>query len=277
MRIAGTFHVRGGGRIGVHLDLGSGLVARRAFSLARSYGLPAELRAYRQPAFGRSRRFELHLGDDGRTLQTLNEAGILDATLAPRDRPPARLVARSCCRAAYLRGAFLAGGSVIGHPDAHLELRTATVETAAQLAEVAQVEGFRAGVARRRGHALAYLKGQEAIADLLAFLGADGAALKLGEQAVIVATRGKANRLANADHANLVRVTQAADPQLRAIARLEQLGRLQELTPELAELARLRARNPSLSLAELGRRCRPQLGKATVHRRLERIKRLAQE
>jgi DNA-binding protein WhiA len=276
VRGAGSVHLRGGGRIGVHLELASAGVARRAFSLLRSYGVPCEIRTYRQRAFARATRFQLHLEDDARALQALNEAGVLDANLAPLASPPRRVVARSCCRSAYLRGAFLASGSASGPRNAHLELRAADAEAAGFLAGLARDEGFAVGTYERGGHAVAYAKGVETIADLLAFVGAQDAALRLGEAAVVASTRARANRLANADHANLARTSRAADAQLRAIKRLEAEGRLDELAPELREIARLRARHPTLSLRELARRCRPPATKAAAQRRLARLQRLAE-
>ena len=276
VRGAGSVHLRGGGRIAVHLELASGPVARRAFALLRSYGVPCEIRTYRRRAFEQATRYQLHLEDDARALQALNEAGVLDANLAPLERPPKRVVSRTCCRAAYLRGAFLAAGSVSGPRNAHLELRAAAAEAATFLAELAAAEGFSLAVYERSGHAVAYAKGTETIGELLAFLGAQEAALRLGEEAVVAATRARANRLANADHANIVRTSRAADVQLRAIRRLEREGRLGELAPELGEIARLRVRNPTLSLRELARRCEPPATKAAAHRRLARIQRLAE-
>jgi cell division protein WhiA len=276
VRGAGSVHLRGGGRIALHLELSSGPVARRAFSLLRSYGVPCEIRTYRRRAFEQGTRFQLHLEDDARALQALNEAGILDANLAPLERPPRRVVARACCRAAYLRGAFLAAGSASGPRNAHLELRASDAESARFLAELAAADGFSLTAYERNRHAVAYAKGTETIGDLLAFLGAHEAALGLGEDAVVAATRARANRLANADHANIVRTSRAADLQLRAIRRLEREGRLDELAPELQEIARLRVRHPHLPLRELARRCSPPATKAAAHRRLARIQRLAE-
>lgn len=276
VRGAGSVHLRGGGRIGVHLELASGPAARRAFSLLRSYGVPCEIRTYRRRSFERSTRYQLHLEDDARALQALNEAGVLDANLAPLVRPPRRVVARACCRAAYLRGAFLAAASVSGPRNAHFELRTAAADSASFLAELAEEDGFAVSVYERSHHTLAYAKGTETVGELLAFLGAQEAALRFGEEAVVAATRARANRLANADHANIVRTSRAADVQLRAIRRLEREGRLGELAPELGEMARLRIRHPTLSLRELARRCDPPATKAAAHRRLARIQRLAE-
>jgi len=276
VRSAGSVHLRGRGRVTVHLEVASSAVARRAFSLLRAYGVPSEIRTYRRRAFDRATRFQIHLGEDARALQALNEAGILGARLEPLERPPARLVVRSCCRAAYLRGAFLAAGSVSGPRASHLELRAADLEGARFLAGLAAAEGFELAVTERRGHALAYAKGAEAIADLLAFLGAQDAALLFGEQAVVAATRSRANRLANADHANLGRASRAAEAQLRAIERLRADGRLEHVAPELRELAELRLRHPTLPLGELARRCRPPATRSAAQRRLAKLRRLAE-
>jgi cell division protein WhiA len=276
IRGAGSIHLRGGGRIALHLDVSSPAVARRAFMLLKRYGVACEIHTFRRQAFERARRFRIHIEDDARAVQALNELGVVDASLAPLQRPPRRVVARSCCRAAYLRGALLAAGSVSGPRNAHLELRAATVEGAELLAELGREEGFALTVHDRVRHAAAYLKGREAIAELLAFLGAHDAALGLGESAVLAATKGRANRLANADHANIVRASRAADAQLRAIQRLEAAGRLDHLSPELREVAELRTRHPSLSLRELARRCRPPATKAAAHRRLAKLQKLAE-
>jgi cell division protein WhiA len=276
IRTAGTVHLRGGGRISLHLEVASPAVARRAFALLRSYEVPGEIRTFRSQAFEHARRFQIHIDDDARALQVLNEAGVLDSHLAPLERPPARVVARSCCRAAYLRGALLASGSVSGPRNAHLELRSASLEGAELLASLAQEEGFRLAVHDRGRHAVAYAKSNDTIVELLAFLGAHAAALRLEESAVVSSTRARANRLANADHANIVRASRAAEAQLRAIRRLESGGRLENLPHELREIAELRARNPTLSLRELARRLQPPATKAAAHRRLVKLQKLAE-
>jgi cell division protein WhiA len=276
IRSAGSIHLRGSGRIGLHLEVSSPAVARRVFSLLKGYGVPCEIHTFRRRAFERATRFRIHVEDDARALQALNEMGVVDSRLAPLERPPHRIVSRSCCRAAYLRGALLAAGSVSGPRNAHLELRAASVEGAELLAALGREDGFPLTVHDRARHAIAYLKGREAIAELLAFVGAQDAALKLGESAVIAATRARANRLANADHANIVRASRAADAQLRAIKRLHAAGRFEHLPAELRELAELRARHPTLSLRELARRCRPPATKAAAQRRLAKLQRLAQ-
>ena len=276
VRGAGSVHLRGRGEVAVHLELASSAAARRAFSLLRSYGVDAQIRTYRRRAFDGATRFQLHLGEDARALQALNEAGILGARLEPLERPPARVTGRPCCRAAYLRGAFLAAGSVSGPRSPHVEIRTADPDGARFLADVARRDGITFAVHERRGHALAYAKGSDTIADVLAFMGAHEAALLFGERAVVSSTRGRANRLANADQANIGRTSRAAEAQLRAIERLRGEGRLDHVGPDLRDLAELRVRHPTLSLRELAARSRPPLTKAAVQRRLAKLQRLAE-
>jgi cell division protein WhiA len=275
IRGAGSIHLRGAGRIAVHLDVASPAVARRAFTLLKGYGVACEIHTFRRQAFERATRFRIHIEDDARALQALNETGVVDVRLAPLERPPRRVVARPCCRAAYLRGALLAAGSVSGPRNAHLELRATSSEGAEFLAGLGREDGFPLAVHDRGRHAVAYLKAREAIAELLAYLGAQEAALRLGESAVVAATRARANRLANADHANIVRASRAADAQLRAIGRLQAAGRLDDLPADLREVAGLRVRHPALSLRELARRCRPPATKAAAQRRLAKLQKLA--
>ena len=117
-----------------------------------------------------------------------------------------------------------------------------------RLAGLAEAEGCRLSVTERRGQGLAYAKGGEAIVDLLALVGAGQTALLLDEHAVLAGTRSEANRMANADAANVGRVVRASREQIDAIEALA--GHV--LPPHLAEVAELRLRHPSLSLAELG-------------------------
>jgi hypothetical protein len=161
-------------------------------------------------------------------------------------------------------------------PSPHLEIRCETEAGAGTVADAAAAEGAELRVARRGDQWLAYAKGIDRIADVLATAGGSDAALALEERAVVGATRARANRLANADHANLVRAGRAAHDQLEAVRRLQRAGRLDELSHTLREVAELRLKNPSLSLRDLGRKCEPAVSKATAHRRLRAILRIAQ-
>jgi hypothetical protein len=272
---AGRVHLRGRGEVAVHLDVAESAVARRVFGLLRKFGVASEIRTYRRRAFEQATRYQLHLAGDERALQVLHEAGVLGPGLAPLVHPPRRVVARSCCRRAYLRGALLGGGSLTGPRNLHLEIRSAEADGAAFVAALAGREGARLTVLDRGRHAVAYAKGADAVADVLVAAGASGSVLRLEESAVMAATRGRANRLANADHANLVRVSRAAHAQLQAVDRLRRRGQLERLPAALQEIADLRTRHPTLSLRELAAKCRPPVTKASAQRRLQKLQQLS--
>ena len=269
--VAGSVHLRGRGEVALHLDLVSSGVARRAFALLRAFDVASEIRTYQRPAFDRATRYQLHVEGTARAYETLHRAGVLDASHRPLERPPQRVVARRCCRGAYLRGALLGAGSLSGPRDPHVEIRTAEIEGARFLADVAAGAGAELHVLQRSRHAIAYAKGTEAIADLLVAAGAGDVVLVLEERSVVAATKADANRLANADHANLVRTGRAAHAQLEAVRKLG----VDSLPDDLREVAVLRLRHPTASVADLARRCRPPVTKASAYRRLRRIQELA--
>ena len=264
--VAGSVHLRGRGEVALHVDLVTSAIARRAFALLRALAVESEIRTYQRPAFDKATRYQLHVAGTAHAYETLHRAGVLDARHRPVERPPRRVVAKRCCRGAYLRGALLGAGSLSGPRGPHLEIRTTEIEGALFLAEIAGMH-----VLDRGRHAVAYAKGTEAIADVLVAAGSTDVVLVLEESSVVAATKADANRLANADHANLVRTGRAAHVQLEALRRLDVDG----LPDDLRELAVLRLRHPTASIADLARRCRPAVTKASAYRRLRRLQDLA--
>ena len=269
---AGSLHLRAAGDWGLHLDLGSGAAARRAFALLRESGIRSEIRTYRRRAFDTATRYQLHVAGDPEALQILVRAGVVDSRHAPLERPPRRVVTRGSSRAAYLRGAFLGAGSLSLGRSPHLELRTSSQESAVLLVRLARADGVELATAERATHAVAYAKSWEAIESLLAVMGASETVLALEERAVVAETRSRANRLANADHANLVRTNRTARRQIAAIERLD----LDVVPAQLRDVAELRLRHPTASLRELAERADPPLTKAAAHRRLRRLEELAE-
>jgi cell division protein WhiA len=249
---------------GVRLDLAGPAPARLVRALARPMGVDVAITAARAPRFERHLRARVTLLGP-RVLQLMDEIGVLSPALAPLAAPPRRVVARRCCRAAHLRGGLVAAGSVSApRSPAHLEIRAATTAAAAAVAALAAEEGVPLAVAARRDHAIAYAKAKPAVRDLLALAGAHDAVLAYEEADVLARTRERANRVTNFDRSNLRRLGEAARAQRRAIERLD----LESLDPGLRRVAELRLRHPHLSLAELGKRARPPLPKATVAGRM---------
>jgi cell division protein WhiA len=266
VRHAGTLEVSSGG-LAVRAETADAAAARLAFGLVRSLGADAQIASFREPRFERRNRVVVRV-EGGHGLQLMHEIGVLSAALEPLPGPPRRVVSRPCCRASYLRGAFVAAGSVSGPRAAgHLEIRAADSDAASVIVQLAGSEGVPMAVARRASHAAAYAKSKPAIRDLLALMGAHDAVLAYEEAAVIAATRERANRVTNFDRANLVRLGGAARAQREAIAALD----IDRLDARLRQVAELRLRHPHLSLAELGRRARPPLPKSTVAGRMRTL------
>lgn len=274
---AGTVHLRGRGTLAFHLDLAESAVARRAFAILRALRVDSEIRTYRRRAFDRGPRTQLLVDGTPHAIAVLTEAGVLGLEGRPLDRPPGRVVARPCCRAAYLRGAFLGAGSLSGPRSPHLEVRTPLHAGAAFVRSVASAAGIRMRVIDRDAHSAAYAKGWDAIEGYLSVAGATETVLGLEERALVAGLRADANRLANADHANLVRQSRSAREQLTAVRALDAEGLLETLAPSLRSAAELRRRHPALSLRELAALADPPVTKAAMAGRLARLVALAVE
>jgi DNA-binding protein WhiA len=269
VRHAGAFHLLAGGAVEVHVDLASSLAARRTVELLRGRGAVCEIRTYKEHRFEQATRFLIVVGGDPRSLQALHEAGVLGTSLAPLEQVPRRIVARGCCRRSYLRGAFIACGSLSKpRSPAHLEWRVSSDAAAIELRELAEAEGFALGMLETQRYWIVYAKSRETIRGLLAALGAHGAELRLEEEGVFAWAREEANRLANADAGNLRRQAQASARHADAI---EALGGPDALPSELRTVAALRLRLPDATLTELGEAAIPPLTKWAVASRLRRI------
>jgi DNA-binding protein WhiA len=274
---AGTVHLLGRGAISFHLDLAESAVARRAYSILKDIRVPSEIRTYNRRSFDRAARTQLVVGGSPHAIDVLTQAGVLGDGGRPLDRPPGKVVARPCCRSAYLRGAFLGAGSLSGPGSPHLEIRTPLHGGAAFVRSVASSVGVRLRVADRDSHSIAYAKGWEAIEGYLSVAGASETVLALEERALVAELRAEANRLANADHANLVRQSRSARSQLDAVRRLEREGELPGLAPGLQAAADLRRRHPSLSARELAAKAEPPVTKAAMAARLARLVAIAED
>lgn len=177
------------------------------------------------------------------------------------------------CRIAFLRGRFLARGSLsLTGGRLHLEFVVPVDEApvlAAQLAVFGSVPGIRV----RRGAGVVTWKGSEAIGTFLRWIGAGASWLEIESRQVMRSVRGDLNRIINAESANLERIASAAARQLGAIATLESDGRLAAQPPVVREVARARVTTPEASLTQLSEEL--ALPRGRVQRALERLEALA--
>lgn len=180
-----------------------------------------------------------------------------------------------CDRRMELRAAFLAGGSLAA-PQAgyHLEFVPPNDRAAERIARLIRAEGVEPRTMQRKGRPVIYLKGLDAIVVILTAIGAHGAVLRLEDVRALKETKNRIHRLVNTETANVVRAATAAAAQRDAIAYLADAYGLRNLSPALREAAQLRLAHPEETLAELGRRALPPVGKATINGRIAALMRL---
>ena len=180
-----------------------------------------------------------------------------------------------CDRRMELRAAFLACGSLAA-PQAgyHLEFVAPSREAAERIGRLIHADGVEALTMQRKGRPVTYLKGLDAIVVVLSAIGAHGAVLRLEDVRALKETKNRIHRLVNTETANVVRAATAAAAQRDAIAYLADAYGLRNLSPALREAAQLRLTHPDETLAELGRRASPPVGKATINGRIVALMRL---
>ena len=204
------------------------------------------------------------LGYDARQLTALHvNFGILE---------------EDCCRTAFLRGAFLAGGSVTDPEKRyHLELATSHMPASREVQALMEEMGFLPRSIRRGADALLYLKQSEHIEDFLTKIGAPAAAMDIMTAKVDKEIRNGANRAMNCDMANVNKTLDAAQEQVGAIEKLRRSARWDTLPEKLRQTAALRLEYPELSLVQLAEKCDPPVTKSCMNHRMRKLMEEAKE
>ena len=180
------------------------------------------------------------------------------------------------CRLAFLRGAFLAGGSVTDPQKGyHLELATTHLRVSRELDTLLLELGYAPKETTRKANYITYFKQSEAIEDFLTAIGAPLAAMEIMNAKAEKDLRGSINRRVNCDAANLDKAVDAAQGQIEAIYRLEERGILEELPDKLKEAVDLRVAHPELTLAQLAELCEPPVSKSAFNHRLRKLMEMA--
>ena len=182
------------------------------------------------------------------------------------------LLEEDCCRIAFLRGAFLSGGSVTDPEKRyHLELSTSHVQASREVSALMQEMGFLPRSVMRGGSAVIYFKQSEHIEDILTTLGAPVAATEIMTAKVDKEIRNGANRAMNCDMANVNKTLDAVAAQQEAIGKLKETGRLEQLPDKIQQTALLRLQNPELSLVQLAALFDPPISKSCLNHRIRKI------
>lgn len=187
------------------------------------------------------------------------------------------LLKKDCCRRAYLRGVYLAIGSM-SNPEKsyHLEFVCDKKEQALYLIEVLKDFGIEAKEVLRKKYYVVYLKDGEAIVDLLNIMGAHVALMELENMRIYKEMRNSINRRVNCEAANITKTVNAAARQVEDILYIREHMGLQKLPDNLQEIARLRLENPEATLKELSEMLDPPVGKSGVNHRLRKLSELAE-
>ena len=187
------------------------------------------------------------------------------------------VVQQTCCKRAFLRGAFIACGSITDpKKDYHLEFVTDNAEKAALTAELITSFGIEAKIVNRKKYNVVYLKDGEHIVDVLNIMGAHVSLMELENVRIVKEMRNSINRRVNCEAANIGKTIAAATRQIEDIQFLNDTVGLDSLSDELRTTALLRLEFPDASLAELGEKHDRRVGRSGVNHRLQKLSDMAE-
>lgn len=182
----------------------------------------------------------------------------------------------TCCKSAFLKGCFLAAGSVTDpNKSYHLEFSQSNSRKAEFLGGILKDMSLPGKIAKRRDGYIVYLKDSDSIVDALGVMGAGSALMTFENVRILKEIRNSVNREVNCDTANMNKVANAAAKDIEDIEYIEKNAGLSVLPDTLRELAEMRLQFPYLSLKDLGQSMNPPLGKSGVNHRIRRIREIA--
>ncbi len=283
MRIAGSIQLIGGGRFKIVMTTSSPAVARHYKMMIKNYfSIDTSVSMGQANSLKRGHAYILSIGPEDLSEQILRETGILmvkEGMNVISDGIYEGLVRTKCCRKAYLRGAFLAGGTV-NNPEKeyHFEIDTGTEILARDLRKLMNtfVDISAKIVTRKKGYGV-YLKSGEQVRDVIGIMGASNQFFRFDDVMMLKGIRSQTYRLNNLDNANIDKAIKAAENQIRSIKRIQERRGLDFLSAKLREAAELRLENPDIGIEELGRLMDPPLSKSGINNRLRRIEEIAKE
>ena len=277
VRVTGTLSIAGSGRR-LTVATETGAVARTMINLTHTVlKLKTELTP-RRSVLHKVRNYLITLPEQPGLDKALVLLGVLDRKGNLVAGVPRHVVARPCCRLAYLRGALIAGGFVADpRGDFHLEIAVSGEEFARGLAKLIEQEGVRARVNPRRGAYAVYVKSAEDICRLLTELGATRSVAGIEDARAMKLVKNNVNRKVNAELANQTRTADAAQHQVELIRRVVDEGFYDTLPGALRTFCDLRLAHPDLSLRDLGALADPPLSKSALYHRVLRLEKLVGE
>ena len=210
------------------------------------------------------------------TLKFFKEDGL--ALPLDEQRVDGLLVQNVCCKRAFIRGAFLASGSMSDpNKSYHFEIVCRTMEQAEQLQQLMNGFETEAKIVERKGHYVVYLKEGSQIVDMLNVMEAYVSLMNLENVRILKEMRNSVNRKVNCETANISKTVNAAVKQLEDIELIRSKLGLDQLPQNLREMALIRLEYPEAALKELGNYLTPPVGKSGVNHRLRKLAEIAED
>ncbi len=281
-KTAGSLTFKGGGKVQCAFRTENMALARRIMLLLKSrLQIVPSVYFVNHARLGGQKSCVLQLSEPDSKLLLIAlhmmEEGA-DGSLQLKRMLPRRALTRTCCRRAFLRGAFLGSGYVSSPEKSyHLEIVAPDEAFAKMLVNLMQKSNLNAKIVDRKGAFIVYLKESQAIADFLTLIGAHDAVMRMEDIRVTKSVRNNVNRVMNCDHANMEKQLNASEKQTADIAALITAVGFDGLPLKLKDIAVLRLREPEASLKQLGEMLSPPLSKGGVSHRLRQIQELKEK
>lgn len=275
IRMVGTVQLSGK-RVVLDVSTENAAIARRIFTLIkRTFGIQAELLVRKKMRLKKNNVYIVRIPHG--VQEMLEELRIVSEGFVFEAGIDESIISKECDRRAYLRGAFLAGGSV-NNPEGssyHLEIASIYQEHCEALCNLINRYGLNARCIERKKGFVLYLKEGEKIIDFLSLIGAHQALFKFEDVRIMRDMRNSVNRIVNCETANLNKTIGAAMRQIENIKLLDQEIGLEQLPEKLREVAVVRLQHPDLNLKEVGELLPHPVSKSGVNHRLRKLDELA--
>lgn len=282
VRMNGTIQISGFKKINLKFTTENAAIARRIFSLLKTiYKIDIEVMVRKNKQLKKNNNYLILINNQDISKKVLNDVGFIidkNSLFHPNYKIPKHLIKNRCCKRAYIRGAFLGGGSMSNPEKAyHLEFVTSDEEHSKELSNLINSFGLNSKIVIRKEFYVVYLKESEQIVDLLNIIGAHQSLLKLEDIRVLKDVRNNINRLVNCETANLSKTINASMRQVQNIKKIQNTIGLNKLSVNLREVAELRLEYKDASLKELGNMLNPPVSKSGVNHRFRKIEKIADE
>ena len=256
-------------------------VARKCFTiLQKTFNIETDITVHESAHLKRCRVYHVTTRETEQALEILEAVklvvkGSTDGTLKLGN---AVILQRNSCKRAFIRGAFLASGSISDPQKGyHFEIVCPDEEKAQQLQEIIRSFHIDAKIVLRKKSYVVYVKEGAQIVDILAVMEANVALMDLENIRILKEMRNSVNRKVNCETANINKTVNAAVKQVEDIRLIERKAGFESLSEGLEEIARLRLQYPEATLKELGMMLNPQVGKSGVNHRLRKLSMIAEE